>query len=325
MPGFYACDTCKASLPVEDKHGRCSSCLRPEHTKEALVNHSFCEFCAHFSKRTLEKHLSRSSTELLHSALPHHPLLERWLRPHSMALCQRIPDDAPGKVAHAGNHLQRLPHLPLLLHLHQGRRRVTVPNDRQMEKLWADILSIAASEEAGEQELAFPSEDAESDSASPAVKLSLIYGITWQQLLLFPGRWTPYIGYNDAEKLGLAQFLPVVASIAALVQTPNLALLFKGATCPNKQCRVSEAKDHARMGIKEVKNRLKQKGSLISDKYLLRIIFGYRCERVFYGNGRNATEGHRIPVNGEEGGKTEGGAQANHSAFWADNPAQACL
>ncbi|MGH0145984.1 UNVERIFIED_CONTAM: hypothetical protein FKN15_007010 [Acipenser sinensis] len=37
----------------------------------------------------------------------------------------------------------------------------------------ADILSIAASEEADEQELAFPSEDVESDSASPAVKLSL--------------------------------------------------------------------------------------------------------------------------------------------------------
>ncbi|MGH0127888.1 UNVERIFIED_CONTAM: hypothetical protein FKN15_052290 [Acipenser sinensis] len=42
MPGFYPSETCKASLPSEDKHGRCSSCLGPEHAKEALVNRSFC-------------------------------------------------------------------------------------------------------------------------------------------------------------------------------------------------------------------------------------------------------------------------------------------
>ncbi|MGH0139194.1 UNVERIFIED_CONTAM: hypothetical protein FKN15_042676 [Acipenser sinensis] len=41
---------------------------------------------------------------------------------------------------------------------------------------------------------------------------------------------------HDAEKLGLA-------SIAALVQSPNLALLSKDATCPNKQCRVSEIRE----------------------------------------------------------------------------------
>ncbi|MGH0118005.1 UNVERIFIED_CONTAM: hypothetical protein FKN15_047010, partial [Acipenser sinensis] len=29
MPEFYPCETCKASLPVEDKHSRCSSCLGP--------------------------------------------------------------------------------------------------------------------------------------------------------------------------------------------------------------------------------------------------------------------------------------------------------
>ncbi|MGH0123820.1 UNVERIFIED_CONTAM: hypothetical protein FKN15_029942 [Acipenser sinensis] len=44
-----------------------------------------------------------------------------------------------------------------------------------------------------------------------------------------------------AEELGLTQFPPVEASIAALVQAPNLALLYKDAICPNKQCRVSEA------------------------------------------------------------------------------------
>ncbi|MGH0127887.1 UNVERIFIED_CONTAM: hypothetical protein FKN15_052289 [Acipenser sinensis] len=43
MPGFYPSETCKASLPIEDKHGRCYSCLGPEHTKEALVNRSFSE------------------------------------------------------------------------------------------------------------------------------------------------------------------------------------------------------------------------------------------------------------------------------------------
>ncbi|MGH0137705.1 UNVERIFIED_CONTAM: hypothetical protein FKN15_040746 [Acipenser sinensis] len=151
-----------------------------------------------------------------------------------------------------------------------------------------DILSIGDSEEAGEQELAFPSEHVESDSTSPAVKLSLsaellplikrattilqvpwptecetrqsiddvptispiqapppqctqifflksrIPGITRQQLLLFPGRWTPRV--HDAEKLGLAQFPPAKVSIAALAQVPNLELLSKDATFPNKQC-----------------------------------------------------------------------------------------
>ncbi|MGH0116147.1 UNVERIFIED_CONTAM: hypothetical protein FKN15_074788 [Acipenser sinensis] len=45
---------------------------------------------------------------------------------------------------------------------------------------------------------------------------------------------------HDAEKLDLAQFPPVKASIAVLVQAPNLALLSKASICPNKQCRVSE-------------------------------------------------------------------------------------
>ncbi len=45
---------------------------------------------------------------------------------------------------------------------------------------------------------------------------------------------------HDAEKMSLAHFPPVEPSIAALVQAPNLALLFKDAACPNKQHRVSE-------------------------------------------------------------------------------------
>ncbi|MGH0122858.1 UNVERIFIED_CONTAM: hypothetical protein FKN15_008565 [Acipenser sinensis] len=46
---------------------------------------------------------------------------------------------------------------------------------------------------------------------------------------------------HDVEKLGLAQFPPVEASVAALVQRPNIALLSQDAVCPNKQCRFSEA------------------------------------------------------------------------------------
>ncbi|RXM31833.1 hypothetical protein EOD39_6635 [Acipenser ruthenus] len=45
---------------------------------------------------------------------------------------------------------------------------------------------------------------------------------------------------QDAEKLGLAHFPPVEASIAVLVQVPNLVLLSKDAACPKKQCQVSE-------------------------------------------------------------------------------------
>ncbi|MGH0121668.1 UNVERIFIED_CONTAM: hypothetical protein FKN15_056955 [Acipenser sinensis] len=45
---------------------------------------------------------------------------------------------------------------------------------------------------------------------------------------------------HDADKLGLAQFLPVEASIASLVQMPNLALLQRDVSCPNKQCSITE-------------------------------------------------------------------------------------
>ncbi|MGH0165924.1 UNVERIFIED_CONTAM: hypothetical protein FKN15_050055 [Acipenser sinensis] len=62
---------------------------------------------------------------------------------------------------------------------------------------------------------------------------------TKEKLLLFPGQWTPY-KMHVAEKLGLAKFAPVEASVAILEQVPNLALLYKDTTCPNKQCRVSE-------------------------------------------------------------------------------------
>ncbi|MGH0129769.1 UNVERIFIED_CONTAM: hypothetical protein FKN15_059453 [Acipenser sinensis] len=118
-----------------------------------------------------------------------------------------------------------------------------------------DILSFNISEEAGKQELMFSSEDVEPDTTSPAVKLSLSSELmlllrratstlqfTWissmrsnppgairQHLLLFHVQWTPYTGRMTVE-----------ASIVALVQVPNLALLSKDAACPNKQCQVSE-------------------------------------------------------------------------------------
>ncbi|MGH0165694.1 UNVERIFIED_CONTAM: hypothetical protein FKN15_049444 [Acipenser sinensis] len=136
MPGFYVCVTCKASLPIKDKHGRCSSCLGPDHAKEALANRSFCDFCAPFSKHTLEKRLSHSSTERSASLAPaqrssHQHLLERWLHPHPRALRQERVDNAPGKVAQTEDCPQGLLHPPLLLLLLPQGRRVAVPSNRQ--------------------------------------------------------------------------------------------------------------------------------------------------------------------------------------------------
>ncbi|MGH0123752.1 UNVERIFIED_CONTAM: hypothetical protein FKN15_058949 [Acipenser sinensis] len=44
----------------------------------------------------------------------------------------------------------------------------------------------------------------------------------------------------EADKLGLTNFPPVEAPIAALVQAANLSLLSKDVACLNKQCRVTE-------------------------------------------------------------------------------------
>ncbi|MGH0163930.1 UNVERIFIED_CONTAM: hypothetical protein FKN15_010588 [Acipenser sinensis] len=73
---------------------------------------------------------------LLHNALLHYPLVERWLCPHPMALCQGRLDYAPGKVAHAGSHLHSLPHLLPLLLFPRSKRSVDL---EQMEKLWAAV------------------------------------------------------------------------------------------------------------------------------------------------------------------------------------------
>ncbi|MGH0166304.1 UNVERIFIED_CONTAM: hypothetical protein FKN15_057005 [Acipenser sinensis] len=67
MPRFYPCETCKASLPIEGKNGRCFYCQGLEHAKEALANRSFCKF---FSKWMLEKWLSRSYKERSASLTP---------------------------------------------------------------------------------------------------------------------------------------------------------------------------------------------------------------------------------------------------------------
>ncbi|MGH0115273.1 UNVERIFIED_CONTAM: hypothetical protein FKN15_006701 [Acipenser sinensis] len=61
--GSLVSDTCKPGLPVEDRHGRCSACLGLEHAKEELASRNSCEFCASFTKCTLEKRVSRSSVE----------------------------------------------------------------------------------------------------------------------------------------------------------------------------------------------------------------------------------------------------------------------
>ncbi|MGH0157607.1 UNVERIFIED_CONTAM: hypothetical protein FKN15_033724 [Acipenser sinensis] len=121
------------------------------------------------------------------------------------------------------------------------------------------MLSLVASEEVGEQEvgeqeLPFLSEDMESDSTSPEIKLSLsaehlplIKRATAVLQVPWPTEapavsWSMGTLYrmHDAEKLGLAQFPLVEASIAALVLTPNLARLSNDTICPNQECRVSE-------------------------------------------------------------------------------------
>ncbi|MGH0169340.1 UNVERIFIED_CONTAM: hypothetical protein FKN15_067092 [Acipenser sinensis] len=55
---------------MEGRHGRCAACLGPEHAKEALTNLNFCEFCASFSKCTLEKQVFRSFRERSSSIPP---------------------------------------------------------------------------------------------------------------------------------------------------------------------------------------------------------------------------------------------------------------
>ncbi|MGH0148708.1 UNVERIFIED_CONTAM: hypothetical protein FKN15_043469 [Acipenser sinensis] len=70
-----------------------------------------------------------------------------------------------------------VPYQTGVLHEHSAPPTLPVPlgTPEVMSADWQqdDASSIAASEEVGEQELAFPSEDVESDSMSPAVKLSL--------------------------------------------------------------------------------------------------------------------------------------------------------
>ncbi|MGH0185052.1 UNVERIFIED_CONTAM: hypothetical protein FKN15_016727 [Acipenser sinensis] len=130
MPGFYPCETCKASLPVEDKHSRCSSCLGPEHAKETLVNCSFCEFCASFCK----------CSSLLHSVFLHHSVRERWLLPPPMTLCQGGADDAPRsdprRKLSSWSSLSSSASSPRK----KSCRSMLSVNLELMEKLWAAVL-----------------------------------------------------------------------------------------------------------------------------------------------------------------------------------------
>ncbi|MGH0144295.1 UNVERIFIED_CONTAM: hypothetical protein FKN15_005129 [Acipenser sinensis] len=113
-----------------------------------------------------------------------------------MALCQGRPDDAPGKVAHAGpssrssssssalpcptprkksRHFKRYHQGTAVteLLLEPSSSPVPLGSQGSVNTDWQqdDMLSLTASE-VGKQELAFLSEDVESDSTSPAVKLS---------------------------------------------------------------------------------------------------------------------------------------------------------
>ncbi|MGH0160057.1 UNVERIFIED_CONTAM: hypothetical protein FKN15_038484 [Acipenser sinensis] len=81
-----------------------------------------------------------------------------------------------------------------------------------------DILSIAASDEVGKQELAFPSEDVESDNTSSLVKLFLS-----------------------------AELLPLIKRATSVLQVPwptegetRQSIFDNDANCHNKQCWVSE-------------------------------------------------------------------------------------
>ncbi|MBN3277803.1 MCR protein, partial [Polyodon spathula] len=190
---------CKSSLSIEDKHGRCSSCLGQENAKEA-VSASFVHGGGDYVTAN-DRHWRNVSTAalqralrplLLHSTLLHHNLLERWLY-------QGRPDDAPGKVAHVGNHLHGFFSSPKE---EETPFQMTQSRRKSSRHLFPHQRTVLAE-------------------------------------LLHP---PPVIRMHDAEKLGLAlaHFLPVEASIAALVQAANLALLSKDNTCSNKQCRFSE-------------------------------------------------------------------------------------
>ncbi|MGH0160928.1 UNVERIFIED_CONTAM: hypothetical protein FKN15_051152 [Acipenser sinensis] len=64
-------------LPMKDKHGRCSSCLGPEHAKEELVNRSFCKFCAPFPSARWRRGYPVAVRIILH---PLHPTRKQlWL------------------------------------------------------------------------------------------------------------------------------------------------------------------------------------------------------------------------------------------------------
>ncbi|MGH0166017.1 UNVERIFIED_CONTAM: hypothetical protein FKN15_050078 [Acipenser sinensis] len=212
------CETYKASLPIEDKHG----------TKEALANRSVCKFCAPFSKRTLEKQLSLSSKECSASFTP---------AQHSS------PAPSVREVA-ASSHLGSVPRESRRCTLESslGRKPSSRSSSSSSSRHGAvsadcpqeDILSIVTFEKVGEQE---PFEDMQlsshcrqslfSQSRGPLQSCkcpgysgetsrfltmnlpSLPYppqftqifslraslpGTIRQQLLLFPGRWVPYKG-----------------------------------------------------------------------------------------------------------------------------------
>ncbi|MGH0121269.1 UNVERIFIED_CONTAM: hypothetical protein FKN15_074842 [Acipenser sinensis] len=157
-PGFYLCATCKASLPVEDKQGRCSSCLGPEHAKEALMNRSFSLFLITLCYRG-------------GFILPHDSMQKAVLTVFLILLCPPSTPLRKRKKSHWSKQLV---------------------DSEQMEKLWAvvshqgTVLAELLRERSAPPALPVPlgsqgamsadwqqDEDMESDSTSVAVKPSL--------------------------------------------------------------------------------------------------------------------------------------------------------
>ncbi|MGH0146194.1 UNVERIFIED_CONTAM: hypothetical protein FKN15_007932 [Acipenser sinensis] len=60
MPWFHACTSCKANMPLSDKHPLCMQCLGVQHATEAMGREDFCNFCTAFQPRVRRNRLRRA-------------------------------------------------------------------------------------------------------------------------------------------------------------------------------------------------------------------------------------------------------------------------
>ncbi|MGH0147053.1 UNVERIFIED_CONTAM: hypothetical protein FKN15_049239 [Acipenser sinensis] len=51
IPWFHACTSCKANMPLSDKHPLCVWCLGVQHAIEAMGREDFCDLCMAFQPR----------------------------------------------------------------------------------------------------------------------------------------------------------------------------------------------------------------------------------------------------------------------------------